>query len=318
MKPRNIDERMLIPNTTQVPNVVIDWMMAELGGPAFKVLMFFIRQRYGFQMPYGKFQYSIGEICDGITIMMRGEDGEKKVKRVCAGTGLTRESVVSAVRELNKMAALEVHSSGNRRKMNVYELGDFKVFEKSEIRPASSRESDHGEVGNPTNSKSEIRLQPSRKAERLNRNQGETKEKPIQEGEDAAPTGVHQIEGPKPPSLFGNLVSIRKQMGTLPMPPVKGENGKPRYSRDHSDLFGHVARLECENIEKMDGIDAATEVFSFAAKDKWHGKNPIIPAKYIQYKTAYLAEHGGIGETPDDVNRRVAERIEKKNRERGQ
>lgn len=110
-----------IPNTTQVPNKVLDWMMAELTGAELKVLLFFIRQRYGFKLYTGKFSYSLNEIQDGIERNVNGE-----VKKVCSGTGLGRDAVISAIRGLIDHGHVLGISMGFRRKQNVYELANLK------------------------------------------------------------------------------------------------------------------------------------------------------------------------------------------------
>ena len=40
--------RAMIPNSTQVPDVILDRWMAALGGAEFKVLMYVARRTYGF------------------------------------------------------------------------------------------------------------------------------------------------------------------------------------------------------------------------------------------------------------------------------
>jgi phage replication O-like protein O len=41
--------KLLIPNTTQVPNVLLDVMMRQLSDPALRVLLAIVRKTYGFQ-----------------------------------------------------------------------------------------------------------------------------------------------------------------------------------------------------------------------------------------------------------------------------
>jgi len=112
-----------IPNTTQVPNIVLDWMMAELSGSEFKTLMFFIRQRYGFLRFTGEFRYSIQQIAEGIWREITNEQtGERELVQVCAGTGLNKESVTKAVASLANKRLIS-HKSGKDRKVsNAYSL----------------------------------------------------------------------------------------------------------------------------------------------------------------------------------------------------
>jgi hypothetical protein len=43
--------KLLIPNTCQVPNVLLDEIMPRIGGVALKVLLAIVRQTYGFGVP---------------------------------------------------------------------------------------------------------------------------------------------------------------------------------------------------------------------------------------------------------------------------
>jgi hypothetical protein len=123
-----------IPNTTQVPNIVFDIIMKFLSGAEFKVLLFFIRQRYGFQKFTGSFQYSIKQICEGIKRM----DGTI----ICNGTGLTNKAVINALNKLYEKKLIN-KSSGNWKDniCNTYELTIDKYILDVESTPSVSVES---------------------------------------------------------------------------------------------------------------------------------------------------------------------------------
>lgn len=109
-----------IPNTTQVPNIIFDKIMHKLNGSELKVLLFFIRQRYGFQKFEGQFSYSIKQICYGIKT--------KENKMLCHGTGLSNRIVIKALNTLHDKFKLIVIKSGdwksnicNKYKLVVYD-----------------------------------------------------------------------------------------------------------------------------------------------------------------------------------------------------
>ena len=88
--------RSLIPNSTQVPDVLLDYWMAHLSGSAFKVLLYIARRTYGF----GKVgdAISLDQIMTGIVT----RDG----RRLDYGTGLSKDTVCSALKTLEKEALI--------------------------------------------------------------------------------------------------------------------------------------------------------------------------------------------------------------------
>lgn len=103
-----------IPNSTQVPNIIMDDYMSKLNGAELKVLIFFIRQRYGFQKYKGEFSYSISQIMNGITY------GDKKV---CNGTGLSNRAVLNAIEKLKKYNLVGIKNGDyNKGVANKYSL----------------------------------------------------------------------------------------------------------------------------------------------------------------------------------------------------
>jgi hypothetical protein len=82
--------RALIPNSTQIPDVILDHWMAALSGAEFKVLLYVARRTYGF-----------GKECDNISLNqmaagIRRRDGTQ----LDHGTGLSRSGVKSACNSL--------------------------------------------------------------------------------------------------------------------------------------------------------------------------------------------------------------------------
>lgn len=78
--------RSLIPNSTQVPDVILDHWMGELSGSEFKVLLYVARRTYGFGKDSDTI--SLNQLAHGI----RRRDG----RVVDRGTGLSRSGVKAA------------------------------------------------------------------------------------------------------------------------------------------------------------------------------------------------------------------------------
>jgi len=96
---------ILVPNAFQVPNEVVDegWLK-ELGGAEIKVLLFIIRKTFGFNKIGG----------DRIPL-----------SQIIAGTGLARQTAVSAIQVLEGCELVRVHrgrSEDGVRKINFYQL----------------------------------------------------------------------------------------------------------------------------------------------------------------------------------------------------
>jgi DNA-binding MarR family transcriptional regulator len=82
--------RVLIPNSTQVPDILLDHWMAELSGSEFKVLLYIARRTYGFGKEWDTI--SLKQISNGI----KKRDGTI----LDHGTGVSRASVVRALNVL--------------------------------------------------------------------------------------------------------------------------------------------------------------------------------------------------------------------------
>ena len=96
---------ILVPNAFQVPNEVVDegWLK-ELGGAEIKVLLFIIRKTFGFNKIGG----------DRIPL-----------SQIIAGTGLARQTAVSAIQVLESCSLIRViraRAEDGVRKINFYQL----------------------------------------------------------------------------------------------------------------------------------------------------------------------------------------------------
>jgi hypothetical protein len=108
--------RSLIPNSTQVPDVLIDHWMAELSGAEFKVLLYIARRTYGF----GKDRdtISLSQIANGVT----KRDGTVLDR----GTGASRSSVARCLKELEGRGLIirttNMSNSGREFEENTYSI----------------------------------------------------------------------------------------------------------------------------------------------------------------------------------------------------
>lgn len=101
----------LKPNSTQVPNVILDKLMYRLPDAEFRVIIYICRRTYGFQRESD--QISFTQFIDGIV----KRDGT----RLDGGCGLARSSLSKALASLIEMKLIikEDNSKGNYYKINL-------------------------------------------------------------------------------------------------------------------------------------------------------------------------------------------------------
>src|SRR5262245_28648724 len=111
--------RTLIPNSTQIPDVILDYWMAELSGAEFKVLLYIARRTYGFGKDAD--DISLNQIARGI----RRRDGSSLDR----GTGLSRSGVKAACNSLASKGILirstNISSNGSEPEESTYRLNLF-------------------------------------------------------------------------------------------------------------------------------------------------------------------------------------------------
>ena len=87
-----------IPNSTQVPNLYIDRLMALLSGDEWKVLSYVARRTFGFQKR--KDRISANQISDGLVERKTG-------KRLDYGTGISRGTALKILADLKSYSVLK-------------------------------------------------------------------------------------------------------------------------------------------------------------------------------------------------------------------
>jgi hypothetical protein len=114
--PTNDDKsRYLIPNTTQMPNVMLDEWMAELSGSEWKVICYIARHTYGFQKE-----------ADGISLsQMLNGIAKRDGTRLDKGVGLTKKPLLQALRQLQALGKIKADRRRSQERGNeptVYRL----------------------------------------------------------------------------------------------------------------------------------------------------------------------------------------------------
>ncbi len=116
--------KLLIPNSTQIPNVILDKIIPLIPEAEGKCLLYICRRTYGFQKSRDKI--SLTQFVDGIV------NRENEV--LDYGTGLTRPTVVEALKHLSQAGLIKVirEKSGNSYELNCELLVD-KYVEKGVV-----------------------------------------------------------------------------------------------------------------------------------------------------------------------------------------
>jgi hypothetical protein len=100
-----MSERPFIPNTFPTPNVIVEQVMARVKGPAFKVLLAITRGTLGWH-----------DWRPGLAV-------ELSLKDLQTQTGLSRQGVIDALRELTRLQLVEIRKAPrNTRVPNSYTL----------------------------------------------------------------------------------------------------------------------------------------------------------------------------------------------------
>lgn len=104
-------QNILIPNSTQIPNIISDLIEPRISEGEMRCLNYICRRTYGFQKERDRI--SLSQFVDGIV--------SKDKKRLDYGTGLSRPSVVEALRNLLGANLIKVipTSGGNYYEINL-------------------------------------------------------------------------------------------------------------------------------------------------------------------------------------------------------
>lgn len=101
----------LIPNSTQIPNIIIDFLLPEIPEGEARCLLYIARRTYGFHKTEDRISFS--QFINGIK--------DRSGKILDSGCGLTRASVAEALKNLAAAGAILVRadSKGNFYKINL-------------------------------------------------------------------------------------------------------------------------------------------------------------------------------------------------------
>lgn len=99
-------DKQFIPNSTQIPNILLDFVLPELPAGEMRCLLYICRRTYGFHKEYDRISFS--QFIFGIS---------EKDK----GCGVSRPVVAESLRNLEKAGAISIQKSklGNTYKINL-------------------------------------------------------------------------------------------------------------------------------------------------------------------------------------------------------
>lgn len=100
---------VIIPNSTQVPNEIIDKYLKDLTGAELKVLLYLIRKTFGYNKKDGD-RISLSQISNGVK--------SKSGKIIDRGTGLSTRTAIRAIKFLEKAGLIEVFRTKNKESNN--------------------------------------------------------------------------------------------------------------------------------------------------------------------------------------------------------
>ncbi|MEA3430176.1 MAG: replication protein [Nanoarchaeota archaeon] len=123
--------KKLIPNSTQIPNVILDFLIPQLPPAEARCLLYISRRTYGFHKEKDRISFS--QFIDGI----KSKDDEQ----LDYGTGLSRPSVNEALKNLKKAGAIIIEESniGNIYQINLHMDIDKVVKKVNQLRKLTSK-----------------------------------------------------------------------------------------------------------------------------------------------------------------------------------
>ena len=109
-------DKKLIPNSTQIPNIILDFLAPRLSEAEARCLVYISRRTYGFHKEEDRI--SLSQFVDGV------KDKNKEV--LDYGSGLSRPSVVEALKNLSRadLIIIKRDTKGNYYKINLDLFGD--------------------------------------------------------------------------------------------------------------------------------------------------------------------------------------------------
>jgi len=134
--------RALIPNSTQIPDILLDYWMAELSGAELKVLLYIARRTYGF-----------GKQSDSISIKQMAQGIQKRNGNVLdRGTGLSKASVKNACNSLIERGLL-IRTTRRSPTSEEFEESTYRLNLYAPAPREPSRNPDDGEQGGSSEKK---------------------------------------------------------------------------------------------------------------------------------------------------------------------
>jgi len=89
---------MFVPNSTQIPNIIIDFIMPHLPEAELKVLLYIYRRTFGFRKSGDKI--ALSQFTNGLV--------NKNKEHLDYGTGLSKTSNIKAIKSLQRLSLVNV------------------------------------------------------------------------------------------------------------------------------------------------------------------------------------------------------------------
>lgn len=93
-------QRTIVPNSTAIPNFLLDFVIPQLPGPEAKCLLYICRRTFGFGKQADRI--SLSQFVEGVRRRNAG-------KTLDFGTGLSRPAVVAALKSLEALGLIAVN-----------------------------------------------------------------------------------------------------------------------------------------------------------------------------------------------------------------
>jgi hypothetical protein len=105
----NMENTLFVPNSTQVPNIIFDYLMARLPNAEYKCLLYIARRTYGFRKDAD--YIALSQFISGV---------KNKYKEVVDyGTGLSRQTVITALNNLQLSGLVMIAKNKNTNKYKI-------------------------------------------------------------------------------------------------------------------------------------------------------------------------------------------------------
>lgn len=256
----------LVPNSAQIPNVLLDYVLPLLGEAEMKCLLYIARRTYGFHKDFDRI--SLSQFEDGLI----GKDG----KPLDHGAGVTRKNAMLALARLKEKLLIKVSTNqlGSTYEIDLDSSLIWSVLESE--RPQSQDDSTPSVGTTP-------RVESERHPQKKGKKEGE--KRPSKEGEQAPSFGsLRSLAAEEaPPQTFGRP-DINDVLGYLKAS-VPVVDGSQRENRRFASLM--IDKMAKNAKDPTRAVDAVKFVIAKGLESAFHGRN-LTSMKYVFYNAGKI------------------------------